>query len=233
MGRENQRRTGRALLYRGAKRIVSSLPPWLIRFRPFGIYEIQLSKPPDQASSNPLPPRRLRDSVPCDIRWFAGSDDKASLRPFTSQENIAAMDSPTRRSVAAWLDGQVIACAWIATESFEERELGIRFQMHENEVWLFAAVVEPQCRNQGVYGQLLQFVIAELARAKVERILFGVTLGNEPSRRAHARHGARRVGAIFALRSVGVTMCCGRGAVRLPSLIRIGWRTPIDAAITQ
>lgn len=155
------------------------------------------------------------------------------LRRIASHNTCTEFNSKTCRAIAAWFEGQAIACAWIATESFDERELGLRFELTSTEVWLFAAVVDPQYRDQGVYRQLLEFLIDELGRGGVQRILFGVTFGNEPSRRAHARQGAKQIGAITAIRSLGLTACRPLGAVRLLSPRAIAWRKPIRLVVDQ
>jgi hypothetical protein len=54
-----------------------------------------------------------------------------------------------------------------------------------------------------------------------------VTIGNEPSLRAHARQGAKQVGYIFAVRSMGFTLCFSHGAVRRLSLLPASWRRPL------
>jgi hypothetical protein len=165
------------------------------------------------------------------IRWVADGAEAAMLRGLASQQCIDAFNLRTRRAAAAWLGGEVIACAWMATESFDESELGLRFELQPSEVWLFAAVVESSRRDQGVYGQLLEFLSDELRLQAVRRILLGVTVGNEPSRRAHARQGARQVGSTFAVRSLGITLCWRHGDVRRLSPLSFTWRRPIRLAV--
>jgi GNAT superfamily N-acetyltransferase len=140
--------------------------------------------------------------------------ETATLGPLASQDNLDALDFTTRRVAAAWRDGRPIGCAWIATGTFEERELGLRFELTPADAWLFAAAVAPQFRDRAVYRRVLEFLIDELRRAGAKRLLFGVTAGNEPSRRAHARQGAVQVGRIVALRLLGRPFCRCSGRVR-------------------
>jgi GNAT superfamily N-acetyltransferase len=218
-------------LYHTAKRLVRTLPPWLLRFRPFGIYEIPLPKSDDAPAAMPFLPRCSGGQIDCQLGWVTGSAEGAMLRHLATKESIATLNSSTRRAAAAWLNGQAIACVWIATESFEECELGLRFELKPNETWLYAAVVDPELRDRGVYRQLLEFLIDELSRADVQRILLGVTFGNEPSLRAHARQGATQVGAITAVRSLGFTFCCRVGRVRRLSPLSLAWRRPIRLVV--
>lgn len=201
-------------LYRLAKKIVSLCPAWLFRFRPFGVYQIAL---PESGISETLHrPKDSRGKLKCEVRWVKASE-AAMLGRIAARENIAALHSPTRRGAAAWLDGEVIACAWIATESFDERDLGLRVELQPTNAWLFAAVVDPLRRRQGVYLQLMEFLVAELSRSAVRRILLGVSVGNEPSRRAHMRFGATQIGQIVAVRILGFTACWPRGEIWLLS----------------
>jgi GNAT superfamily N-acetyltransferase len=219
-------------LYRAAKKVMNGLPAWLVRFRPFGVYEIRLQP----TGNTPAPSQLLRDSrrarFPCQIRWVNDQSEVPMLRRVASATTCADLNFTTRRVVAAWFEGQVIGCAWIATESFEEVDLGLRFELHPADAWLFAAVVDEARRNQGVYGQMLGFLIAELGSGNARRILLGVTVGNEPSRNAHARRGATQVGRILAVRILGFTLCRSRGQVRQLSPLPISFRMSIQLAVS-
>jgi len=105
--------------------------------------------------------------------------------------------------------------------------------LRPREAWLHAAVVDPHWRNQGVYGQLLEFVIHELREAGVERIVLGVTFGNEPSRRAHARYGATKVTSILAIRSFGFNFCVRSGHVTRALTQLVTWHRPIRFAVEE
>jgi GNAT superfamily N-acetyltransferase len=218
-------------IYRAAKKLVRLLPAWLLRFRPFGVYRIPLPKSGDTPAPAPFSPRSTRSPLVCQVNWVTSPEAAALLRHLAMQECLDALNTTTRRVAAGWLNGEAIACAWIATESFDECELGLRFELTSTEVWLFAAVVDPRYRDQGVYRQLLEFLIDELGRGGVQRILFGVTLGNEPSRRAHARQGAKQIGSITAIRSLGLTVCRVVGGVRLLSPRAISLRRPIRLGV--
>jgi ribosomal protein S18 acetylase RimI-like enzyme len=197
-------------LYRAAKRAVNALPPWVLRFRPFVVYEIPLAsgarKDHDLASAS--------KPVIADIRWIRNCEDANSLLPLASRACVDQFNGTTRRAAVASLDGQRVGCAWIATGSFSETDLELHFELAPDEAWLYAAAVAPAHRNRGVYRQLLEFLIADLRAAGVRRLLLGITVGNEPSRRAHARLGAIEVGRILALRALGLTRCWCSGGVR-------------------
>jgi hypothetical protein len=219
--------TGLTSIYRTAKKIVDSLPAWLFRFRPFGVYEIPVYESAAASRSHDA----SRWKLDCQVRWVADQTETATLRRVASQESIAALNFTTRRAAAAWLEGQVVACVWIASESFEEADLGLRFELQPSEVWLFAAMVDPPQRNQGVYGQLLKFLTAEFVGSDVRRILLGVTLGNELSHRAHSSYGAMRIGTVVAVRILGFTLCFRSGRVWRLSPLAFTRRQPVRLAV--
>lgn len=208
--------TGLTSLYRLVKKFVGLFPSWLFRFRPFGRYQIVLPKSGVIVSETLHGAEDSRGKLTCEVRWVKASE-AAILNRVATRESIAALHSPTRRAAAAWFDNEVIACAWVATGSFGERDLGLRFELQPSDAWLSAAVVDPLHRRRGVYLQLMEFLVTELSRSEIGRMLFGVSLGNEPSRRAHMRFGATQIGQIVAVRILGLTACWHRGRIRLLS----------------
>lgn len=223
--------TGFTFLYRIVKKLVSLSPAWLFRFRPFSVYQILLPKSDETSAGTPYRHYKSRGKLNCQVQWVKNLSEAAMLRSLAAHENIASLNFTTRRAAVAWLEGEIIACAWIATELFDERDLGLRFELQPTEAWLHAAMVDPLRRRQGVYGQLMEFIIEELGRSEVRRILLGVTVGNEPSRRAHVRHGATPIGSIVAVRSLGFTACWRRGQVQILSPRPIAWRLPLRLAV--
>jgi GNAT superfamily N-acetyltransferase len=212
--------------YRGAKRFVRLLPRWLIRVRPFAVYEIPL-RGGDVRLAAKAP------ETSCRVAWVQSIAEAAALRPLASDDNISAFDPSSHWAATAWLNGEVIGCAWIAAGTFTEAELGLQFELGPNEAWLFAAAVDPKWRNRGVYAQLLEFVTRELSNSGIERILLGVTFGNEPSRRAHARFGASRVASILAIHCLGWNVCLRSGQLKASPARLIRWRQPIRLAYSR
>jgi GNAT superfamily N-acetyltransferase len=196
-------------IYRAGKRLVGLFPAWLIRFRPFVVYEIPLSvgTRPDSIGGNKSAPSGVV------VRWLTDATELAALPPLASRECLDDWDGDTRRVAIAELDGRAIGCAWVATGAFAECELGLLVELAPDEAWLYAASVDPALRNRGVYRRLLEFVAEELRSAGTRRLLLGVTIGNEPSRRAHARQGAVEIGRVIVLRVLGITLCRAKGRV--------------------
>ena len=209
--------------YRIAQRTIRLLPSWLVRIRPFVVYEIHLR---DSEATPFLRPA----SLPCSVRWVSVDTEASALEPLATVDTIRRWDGRSCRAAGVWLDERIIGCAWIAYQTFSEEEIGLDVVLSQSEAWLFAAHVGSEWRHQGVYGLLLQFLIAELKTGGLERLLFGVTLGNEISRRAHVRHGAVPVGSIMAIKSLGIRCCLRTGRIRRDSQ-PFAWRRPIRLAV--
>jgi hypothetical protein len=221
------------LVYRLAKNLVHRLPAWVFRVRPFSVYEIPLVRTRGDLTDATDAQSEWPKKLDYEIRWVVDFTEAATLSQVASAQSISTFDPIARPVAAAWLTGEVIACAWIATGSFEEPDLGLRFVLQPTEAWLFAAVVVSSKRGHGVYGELIEFICDELDKKGVRRILLGVTTGNEPSRRANAKNGATRVGSIIAIRSLGLTICFRRGDVRRLSRLPLAWRSPVKLTVIE
>jgi len=214
------------LLYRLIQRCVQAIPPSLLRFRPFGVYEIGLPQHHHE-------PRNSSTDSARQIKWITSRDEARCLTELATDENIAKCNGTTHRAVTVWQDQKLLAVAWVAAEFFTEHELGLHYRLSEDEVWLFAAVVAPEYRRQGIYRQLLQFLIEELSQTKVERILLGVSIGNQPSQQAHSLQGARQLGTIFAVKCLGLVFCKVQGHVKKASRHGLAWRRQIEITVER
>jgi hypothetical protein len=88
-------------LYRAAKKVVDGLPTWLLRFRPFGVYEIQLQQLGGKPATTQLSRGSRREKVPCQIRWVIDHSEVSMLRRVASDKTCADLNFDTRRAVAA------------------------------------------------------------------------------------------------------------------------------------
>lgn len=218
-----RKRAAVSLLYRAAKWCVQRIPRRVLRFRPFGVYEIPLDRRDEEA----VAAQSLADAS-LQIDWIADRDELAELTGLADEVNLQSWNGATRRVAVARTHDQPIGVAWIATESFAEPDLGLSYRLQPDDAWLFAAVVDPQHRRQGVYTALLRFLIDELADERKTRLLLGVATGNEASRAAHSRVGAVGLGAIFAAACLGFGFCFCRGKIRKRSHWPIAWRHEIQ-----
>ena len=214
----------RSLLFRTVQRCVQALPPGLLRFRPFGVYEIRL---PRNASVSTLAATDMTSRV----SWITSQDEALRLAEIATAENIAAWNGTTRRAAVVWNENQPIGVVWVAVEWFAEDELGLHYRLAKDEAWLFAAVVVPAFRRRGLYTQLLEFLKAEMPRDGFDRILLGVSVGNMPSQNAHASQGAKQMGTIFAAKCLGIAVCKVGGRVCRVSKWGWAWRRAIELVV--
>lgn len=214
-------------LYQVAKRAVDMLPASVLRLRPFRVYAIPLVN--DVANANPC-----HDGGPApynDARWLTTRTELEAVATIADRENVASWDGSARRAVVAWRASEPVGAAWIATRCFEERQLGLRFELASDEAWLHSAAVVPEHRRQGVYRHLLDFVIRSLAVEGRRRLLLGVATGNEPSRRAHEAMGAAGIGHVAAARVCGLTACSTAGKVYYGARGRVAVGTQVKLQV--
>jgi|GEM_PF-4854887 len=211
-------------LYRVTQHCLQALPAGLLRFRPFGVYQFEL---PSEASICPI----ATETGGYRIRWITSQAETRQLLELASPENIDSWNNTSRRAAAVWQDNVPVAVAWIASKDFAEAQLGMRYCLYDGDVWLFAAVVKPVLRRQGIYGLLLGFLLAELSQTGTRRILLGVSTGNLASQVAHTRHGAKQVGKIFVARCLGVGFYQVQGAVQRLSKRSWSWRQAIEVSV--
>ncbi|MEM6329669.1 MAG: hypothetical protein AAF790_05410 [Planctomycetota bacterium] len=211
------------LAYRIVKRGVRRLPPELLRLRPYTVYSIPATR---FDGSIALPPATADES----IRWADPAEGHGLLSGLADQANLADWDAPTRRLAVTLHGPDPVACVWVARADYTEQELGLRYRLDSADRWVYAAHVLSGARGRGVYGRLLGFVGGRLRAEGVSRLVLGVARGNSASLRAHDRWRPEPIGRVFALRSLGVTLCLASGQVRRRGLpVRAG--SPIELGI--
>jgi GNAT superfamily N-acetyltransferase len=211
-------------LFALAKTCVQALPESLLRIRPYGVFEISLRR---QVGD---PPAQLTNSSRR-IAWVDSRTALHRLGDLVSQPNAALWDGDQCRAAAVWQNDTPVGIAWIVKDSFDEPELGVRVQLDSDEVWLFAAVVLRPWRRKGIYADLLKFLQDELARAGMQRIVCGISVGNSASLAAHQQAGAQQLGHIFAARILGIACCRTGGAVKRTCSRALAWRHPIEVTL--
>ena len=156
------------------------------------------------------------------VRWAKSVGKRSVIATVAAPANLETWNGTTRRALVAWHSDAPIGVAWISSELFEERSLGLRLELASEEVWLHSAFVVPSHRKQGVYRRILRCAMNTLRDEGYRRLLVGVAIGNEPSQRAHRTVGATRIGGIAAARSGRLSLCVATGLVHCSSGGRVG-----------
>lgn len=89
----------------------------------------------------------------------------ATLQKRTESE-IAERFADGHRAYVAWVDGEVAAWGWVATQTARIGELDATFAIPEGERYLWNFVTRPAFRGRGIYPRLLDAIVqAESAEA--------------------------------------------------------------------
>lgn len=211
--------TGLPLLFRVGSRLGNLIPPSLLRMRLSGIYELMV--PGDS-------PCRTASTGQTPVRWIGSRQDAASLSDVADPQCIAIWDGARVRGVVASSAGKSVGVAWLARDDFAEPELGFRWRLAPDEVWLFGASVVRADRGRGVYQSILNYLRSELASEGLSRIVLAVSAGNRPSERAHANQGADRIGILLAVRIGPLVWCISEGEIRREGSLGLSWGSPIS-----
>ncbi|MEM6654681.1 MAG: GNAT family N-acetyltransferase [Planctomycetota bacterium] len=224
----------RGVAYRPARGVVSRLPPRLLRFRPYSVYAIPVSRLAETADGHAEAGTRLADSAGQTpprgdetIRWIASPDEVAPMYGSAVGRSFAEWDGAANRAAVMMRAGEPIACAWVASGGHLERELAVRYELAPADRWVYATLVAPEHRRRGCYTRLLAWVGEQLRGEGAGRVLLGIVTGNTASHHAHQRWRPEPVGSIFAARSLGVTVCVCRGGVRRRGMLPLACRKPL------
>jgi GNAT superfamily N-acetyltransferase len=176
-------------IYESTRRLIGLLPGNWLRVRLFGVYSIEPSGDPTCSNSSVV------------VREVARKAELGHAGGLSPTPIIQSWDGLTRRCVVAFLNGEPVGVLWLAQNTFDEEELGLRWELSADEWWIFAAHVRRDVRRQGIYRTLMQFTIRKAKSEKVSRILLAVTAGNTSARSTVDGVGGRMRGLMLALRA--------------------------------
>ena len=169
------------------------IPRRLFRCRRFFIFQLV-----DRASQNTT-------SAPFTYAWSTGQRERQSAMRLTGVDQ-----PPINARLATVFENQtLVAAVWLSPSGFDECELGLRFELNNDDFWLFSAYVLPAYRRQGIYHALLNFVADSTHTENPKRqIWFAINPDNIRSMKAHGTFGVTRQARIFSLRLL--SMAYGR-----------------------
>ena len=182
------------------------VPQWLFRTRRYVIYEMDTGRARSAISS---PGASRSSNVQVSVCQTEDQIEAVEALTWFKRE----YSSGKSQAFQATINDELVAGVWLASEVFDEDELGVRLMMNEDQTWLFAALVSKGSRGNGIYSKLLTFVISH-ASHDFTSILLAVNPDNKPSNAAHQKWSRRTVGTVVAVRIFGVAMCWVFGQIR-------------------
>jgi GNAT superfamily N-acetyltransferase len=123
----------------------------------------------------------------------------ADLPSLTAAMNFATPDviqqrwENGRRSFGLWVDGRIASYGWVTQGVESVGELERRFNLHDNEAYIWDCGTRPAWREQRCYSALLSHIIYQLHEEGVARIWIGAGRQNGASIRGFANAGFRPV----------------------------------------
>ncbi len=198
------RRTG--FLYSIGIAINRIVPLWLFRFRRFVVYEMDAQRIAALVDVN-----NSRTDASIVVSWCETEEDirAAEKLTYTNADQIGDQF----KIVQAKSDQQLAAALWAVRNSYSENDLGIKYDLQSNQVWLFSALVDTRFRRQGIYGQVLRFICCEekskftTEAAGAPQFLLCVNPHNIASNAVHKKYARGVFGQAFSFKFFNIAAC--------------------------
>lgn len=190
-----------------------AVPSWLFRFRLTRIYQLGFE--------GKTPPAVSVAAAQTDDDWKTAESIAKFSRPADTAMLVAFIGAS---------DGQPVAAIWSAQTLFEEPELGLRYELADDDRWWFAARVRPDARGCGVYRSLLSSL---LNAQQTQRHLVAINPTNRRSMAAHRRFLKNCLGTFATVRVLRWTLCVGSASLLNGRRWRLGPRVTLNVACVE
>jgi len=146
------------------------------------------------------------------VSWSDSEEETLAVEQFMGpMRSVVDVGADDMRACYAKVGGEMAAAFWMASNIFMESGLTIRYELEEDQAWLFAAYVEKRFRRQGIYTQILEFMLPDLQASGKSQVLLSVNPDNVASRVVHEKYARRKVGSAIAVRVLGIAACTVSG----------------------
>jgi len=180
------------------------VPEWLLRVRRFNVYEMETKIKAVAQTENVF------------VGWSNSEEETLAVERFLGpMRSVVDVGADDMRACYAKVDEELAAAFWMASNIFMESGLSIRYELEEDQVWLFGAYVEKRFRRQGIHKRILEFILLDLQSSGKNQVLLSVNPDNAASRIAHERYARRKVGMAVAIRFLGMAACTVSGDMAL------------------
>lgn len=174
------------------------VPAWMLRV---GLYDVfHMSQCSVQGSVQNEEFHSHRSDM--QVAWADDEANRKSAKQLSQMRDCRLEDS--KRACVASTDEKLVGVTWISNDSYCETDAGLRFDLAENQTWLFASYVDAAHRRTGIYRRLIAFLVAEDPQSE---LLFSVQRWNKRSQRAHRALGAEQLGSFLSVRLFGAAFC--------------------------
>lgn len=158
-----------------------------------------------------------------EVTWAETEQERVAARKLTRVQNDCLIKE-CRAAIARW-EGEIVGALWLAGKSFAEPDLGLSIQLEPRQSWLFSAFVHHEYRRQGIYTELLKFVLQQSrANDPGVEILLAINPANRRSRIAHEASGLQLVARALVVRCLNMAWGGGKWLISPDRLtLRPSW----------
>ena len=148
------------------------------------------------------------------IRWLTPAD-LPDMQAFDPQaEDLEHRFAAGAVAACLFADGKIVGWRWFQPRIFEQHDW-LRFELGNDEVWGFGALIDPKRRGEGIFGRLTGFAAADLRPKGTERILALSFVLNKSAVRAKEKTGATLRFQLFWIRLLRLTLLRVNGRYRV------------------
>ncbi len=124
----------------------------------------------------------------------------ARFRPEGSPDGEAAQFRRESACYAAWHDDRIVAAAWYHPGEAWIEDIGRRFQLPKDEMYVYDAATLPELRGQSVAPARSAIALVDLRDNGFKRVVAYVLAENPPGLRSTEKSGWRRFGEMAYLK---------------------------------
>jgi len=125
------------------------------------------------------------------VSWSDSEEETLAVEQFMGpMRSVVDVGADDMRACYAKVGGEMAAAFWMASNIFMESGL---------------------TRRQGIYTQILEFMLPDLQASGKSQVLLSVNPDNVASRVVHEKYARRKVGSAIAVRVLGIAACTVSG----------------------
>lgn len=175
-------------------RLLERIPARLVYTQWYGVFE-----------SHPRPGMPLPDTAATGtVRWAESADAPALGLLQRGEETVRARMARGDVAALTEVDGRVVAHVFFHRGDYDESN--VVFTLAADERWIYDGLVAPDMRGRRIHPRMLRWAVDDLARAGVVRTVSTIDHLNTASLRAAGARGARLIGSVLSVTSLGVTV---------------------------
>lgn len=125
---------------------------------------------------------------------------KKFRKKFPAKEFVSRLNQENKTCYIALSDGEVAGYAWVAINELFIDSLHYNYPMKKDELFIYACYVSKKNRGQGIYPEMLRFILNDSKKLNFRCAYIGVSSSNAGSIRGIEKAGFEKSGKLRFLK---------------------------------